>query len=379
MGDNYFKSLDLSILYQIINHIESTLDLNNLLFGKLFQLTNDNWKELFYILVPKAKIFIKSEDYKQEYCKIKFERLYMLKGDYIIGKSKFPIYYPYTFTKYETNASPAVLLQNGDLLIKECIISNCVDHSKAKFLLLKDYQIIDFDIYNKFAFFINYKGELFKYGVIDNSLNDQNVKLEELKPVKISGPYGKIIQVVCNGYISFINNEGEIYPNSDIPHKLEGDFGKVIQVQAGNEFIIFLDENGKVYVLGQWYNMFSIPTQLITEEKIIQISCNYKHVLFLSETGKVYTAGHDLDISIVDFKINPIIIKLDKNVIVKNISAGYRTSAFVTIDNKVYILGNNPINDKFYNAPRLINILKDKVIDSVHCAKSGQIYVKYFL
>ena len=152
------------------------------------------------------------------------------------------------------------------------------------------------------------------------------------------------------------------------PRKLLDGY-KFQKVAAGNDNVIMLDTDGYVWGLGYdndydvgssnrtkvyydigwngnyWYAI-TTPTKISDTNTYKDISKGIQHSIMISTEGKVYTLG-DGDYgqlgngSLVDYIATPTIPLGFEDVIIKDIAAGEKTSAFLDENNTLWMTGDN--------------------------------------
>ena len=174
----------------------------------------------------------------------------------------------------------------------------------------------------------------------------------------------------------FLTKKHEIYfyvlsknENLIIPKKLNLNKKlKIENISTGKNFAILLNKNGICYSIGN--NTFNecgiddkknfniIPKEIISlsnyNERIIQIKCGFKHVVCVSVIGNVYTWGNNSfgQLGRKNSILNkPSIIDIknengNKEKIIQ-VSAGFRSSFFLTNNREIYYCGI--LNDKNYS------------------------------
>ena len=174
------------------------------------------------------------------------------------------------------------------------------------------------------------------------------------------------------GYINFCTTEeGNIYmwPWGDhegnlhySPKRffLSSPQEKVISVACGNNFCLILNNNGLVYSMGKSnkygelgvgdFNPRYGPTPIeffyLNKERINQISCGFKHSVAKSSTGRVYTWGCGCKGQLGQDNYNNMSIPgfvgfEDPFMKIIQVSAGFRSTFFLSDNRKVYACGCN--------------------------------------
>ena len=135
---------------------------------------------------------------------------------------------------------------------------------------------------------------------------------------------------------------------------------KVISVACGNNFCLMLNNNGMVYSMGKSnkYGELGVgdfspryaPTPLqfffLNKERINQISCGFKHSVAKSTTGRVYTWGCGCKGQLGQDNYNNMSIPgfvgfEDPFMKIIQVSAGFRSTFFLSENRKVYACGCN--------------------------------------
>ena len=207
-------------------------------------------------------------------------------------------------------------------------------------------------------------------GNIQNNNNSSNKKNNNNN---INGKK-KMNLVKSAGYINFCTTEeGNIYmwPWGDkegnvhyTPKKFYlsslQEKEKVISVACGNNFCLMLNNNGMVYSMGKSnkYGELGVgdfspryaPTPLqfffLNKERINQISCGFKHSVAKSTTGRVYTWGCGCKGQLGQDNYNNMSIPgfvgfEDPFMKIIQVSAGFRSTFFLSENRKVYACGCN--------------------------------------
>jgi alpha-tubulin suppressor-like RCC1 family protein len=135
---------------------------------------------------------------------------------------------------------------------------------------------------------------------------------------------------------------------------------KVTSVACGNNFCLMLNNNGMVYSMGKSnkYGELGVgdfspryaPTPLqfffLNKERINQISCGFKHSVAKSATGRVYTWGCGCKGQLGQDNYNNMSIPgfvgfEDPFMKIIQVSAGFRSTFFLSENRKVYACGCN--------------------------------------
>ena len=135
---------------------------------------------------------------------------------------------------------------------------------------------------------------------------------------------------------------------------------KVISIACGNNFCLMLNNNGIVYSMGKSnkYGELGVgdfspryaPTPLqfffLNKERINQISCGFKHSVAKSATGRVYTWGCGCKGQLGQDNYNNMSIPgfvgfEDPFMKIIQVSAGFRSTFFLSENRKVYACGCN--------------------------------------
>ena len=201
---------------------------------------------------------------------------------------------------------------------------------------------------------------------INNSANKKNNNNNNIKK--------KLNLVKSAGYINFCTTEeGNIYmwPWGDkegnvhyTPKKFYlsplQEKEKVTSIACGNNFCLMLNNNGMVYSMGKSnkYGELGVgdfspryaPTPLqfffLNKERINQISCGFKHSVAKSTTGRVYTWGCGCKGQLGQDNFNNMSIPgfvgfEDPFMKIIQVSAGFRSTFFLSENRKVYACGCN--------------------------------------
>ena len=201
---------------------------------------------------------------------------------------------------------------------------------------------------------------------INNSANKKNNNNNNIKK--------KLNLVKSAGYINFCTtDEGNIYmwPWGDkegnvhyTPKKFYlsplQEKEKVTSIACGNNFCLMLNNNGMVYSMGKSnkYGELGVgdfspryaPTPLqfffLNKERINQICCGFKHSVAKSTTGRVYTWGCGCKGQLGQDNYNNMSIPgfvgfEDPFMKIIQVSAGFRSTFFLSENRKVYACGCN--------------------------------------
>ena len=201
---------------------------------------------------------------------------------------------------------------------------------------------------------------------INNSANKKNNNNNNIKK--------KLNLVKSAGYINFCTtDEGNIYmwPWGDkegnvhyTPKKFYlsplQEKEKVTSIACGNNFCLMLNNNGMVYSMGKSnkYGELGVgdfspryaptPPQFffLNKERINQISCGFKHSVAKSTTGRVYTWGCGCKGQLGQDNYNNMSIPgfvgfEDPFMKIIQVSAGFRSTFFLSENRKVYACGCN--------------------------------------
>ena len=212
--------------------------------------------------------------------------------------------------------------------------------------------------------------------IIDNDENKTIQKNINPNPSKINvkkqNKKNRFNSVKSAGYINFCTTEeGSIYmwPWGDhegnlhySPKRffLSSPHEKVTSVACGNNFCLILNNNGMVYSMGKSnkygelgvgdFNPRYGPTPIeffyLNKERINQISCGFKHSVAKSSTGRVYTWGCGCKGQLGQDNYNNMSIPgfvgfEDPFMKIIQISAGFRSTFFLSENRKVYACGCN--------------------------------------
>ena len=212
--------------------------------------------------------------------------------------------------------------------------------------------------------------------IIDNDENktiQKNINPNPSKTnVKKQNKKNRFNSVKSAGYINFCTTEeGSIFmwPWGDhegnlhySPKRffLSSPHEKVTSVACGNNFCLILNNNGMVYSMGKSnkygelgvgdFNPRYGPTPIeffyLNKERINQISCGFKHSVAKSSTGRVYTWGCGCKGQLGQDNYNNMSIPgfvgfEDPFMKIIQISAGFRSTFFLSENRKVYACGCN--------------------------------------
>ena len=212
--------------------------------------------------------------------------------------------------------------------------------------------------------------------IIDNNENKTILKNQNQNQSKMSNKRqnnkNRFNSVKSAGYINFCTTEeGSIYmwPWGDregnlhySPKRffLSSPQEKVTSVACGNNFCLILNNNGMVYSMGKSnkygelgvgdFNPRYGPTPIeffyLNKERINQISCGFKHSVAKSSTGRVYTWGCGCKGQLGQDNYNNMSIPgfvgfEDPFMKIIQVSAGFRSTFFLTENRKVFACGCN--------------------------------------
>ena len=212
--------------------------------------------------------------------------------------------------------------------------------------------------------------------IIDNNENKTIQKNQNQNQSKMSNKRqnnkNRFNSVKSAGYINFCTTEeGSIYmwPWGDregnlhySPKRffLSSPQEKVTSVACGNNFCLILNNNGMVYSMGKSnkygelgvgdFNPRYGPTPIeffyLNKERINQISCGFKHSVAKSSTGRVYTWGCGCKGQLGQDNYNNMSIPgfvgfEDPFMKIIQVSAGFRSTFFLTENRKVFACGCN--------------------------------------
>ena len=212
--------------------------------------------------------------------------------------------------------------------------------------------------------------------IIDNNENKTIQKNQNQNQSKMSNKRqnnkNRFNLVKSAGYINFCTTEeGSIYmwPWGDregnlhySPKRffLSSPQEKVTSVACGNNFCLILNNNGMVYSMGKSnkygelgvgdFNPRYGPTPIeffyLNKERINQISCGFKHSVAKSSTGRVYTWGCGCKGQLGQDNYNNMSIPgfvgfEDPFMKIIQVSAGFRSTFFLTENRKVFACGCN--------------------------------------
>ena len=210
--------------------------------------------------------------------------------------------------------------------------------------------------------------------IIDNNENKTIQKNQNQSKMsnKRQNNKNRFNSVKSAGYINFCTTEeGSIYmwPWGDhegnlhySPKRffLSSPQEKVTSVACGNNFCLILNNNGMVYSMGKSnkygelgvgdFNPRYGPTPIeffyLNKERINQISCGFKHSVAKSSTGRVYTWGCGCKGQLGQDNYNNMSIPgfvgfEDPFMKIIQVSAGFRSTFFLTENRKVFACGCN--------------------------------------
>ncbi|XP_051165338.1 X-linked retinitis pigmentosa GTPase regulator-like [Leptopilina boulardi] len=167
---------------------------------------------------------------------------------------------------------------------------------------------------------------------------------------------------------------------------------KVIQLSAGSHHSMILTGDGSVYVWGSnlegqlglpgTTGLVNKPTKVQIPDKIKQISAGYYHSAFLTESGLVYICGESESGKLgIDVKFStqaaPKQIQLPK--LVTKIACGGHHTLILTEDGGIYCMGSNSsgqlglgTNVTELQTPNLLplDILQNEMISKISCGES---------
>ena len=203
-------------------------------------------------------------------------------------------------------------------------------------------------------------------------LTDKENELKRMKTVKVVTEKTEVITEVISLaesgkiYIWEVGDETAIYALpiciSDEDTELKGK--RIVDISAGKNYIVALDEEGKVYTWGNnevgelgdgTTEESDVPICISDKEnelkgkKIISISAGGRYTVALDEEGKVYTWGYNYDGQLGDGtttnSVLPICISDKENELkgkkIVDVSAGYGHTVALDEEGKVYTWGNN--------------------------------------
>lgn len=142
--------------------------------------------------------------------------------------------------------------------------------------------------------------------------------------------------------LSFMETSQEnVAPGLDMMKFPEALDGNVEQISIGPTFSVGVDKEGKVYTWGKTKisdttNIRNIPTDM---GKVVKVAVGTDHVLALNSEGKLFTWGSNRQ----QQGTIPYALEYANNI--KDIYAGYQSSAVLTEDGMVYFFGNIMNND----------------------------------
>lgn len=196
---------------------------------------------------------------------------------------------------------------------------------------------------NGYTVALRSNGTIWSFG----TLNGQNAPAEistKEEIIDISSGYGHIIALGKSGkvYTLGANGNGQLGTGNSTTYYNPVELGlkDIVSVTAIQNTSFAEDKAGKIYAWGNGYT--KVPQEINVEqdfetrigEKVEQISVGSDFILILGKSGRAfkYSGG------------TVTAIKTDANTVledIKEISAGYRYSAFVTKQGKVYMIGDN--------------------------------------
>ena len=123
----------------------------------------------------------------------------------------------------------------------------------------------------------------------------------------------KISKIVCGwAHTIILNDDGQVFicgEHRTNPHSRVGQFKEdrddqnkpqllkfdndknIVQVASDDNTIIFLADNGQVWLIGKYSTG---PKLLLTDKSIVQITCGNDHVVFLKDNGELLVYGSNL-------------------------------------------------------------------------------------
>ena len=192
--------------------------------------------------------------------------------------------------------------------------------------------------------------------------NNNNIGKKKLNLVKSAGYINFCTTEEGNIYMwPWGDKEGNIHytPKKFYLSSLQ-EKEKVTSVACGNNFCLMLNNNGMVYSMGKSnkYGELGVgdfspryaPTPLqfffLNKERINQISCGFKHSVAKSATGRVYTWGCGCKGQLGQDNYNNMSIPgfvgfEDPFMKIIQVSAGFRSTFFLSENRKVYACGCN--------------------------------------
>ena len=207
-----------------------------------------------------------------------------------------------------------------------------------------------------------------------NNQNNSNNKKNNNNNINNNNGKKKLNLVKSAGYINFCTSEeGNIYmwpwgdkegnihysPKKFYLSSLQ-EKEKVTSIACGHNFCLMLNNNGMVYSMGKSnkYGELGVgdfspryaPTPLqfffLNKERINQISCGFKHSVAKSTTGRVYTWGCGCKGQLGQDNYNNMSIPgfvgfEDPFMKIIQVSAGFRSTFFLSENRKVYACGCN--------------------------------------
>lgn len=237
---------------------------------------------------------------------------------------------------------------------------------------------------------IDDNGVLWGFGLnLNGQLGQRNPKIVQ-KPTRINDFFDQnIVCAQCNNNLSFVVNaegEGFMWPWEDKfgkiylnprKFKLPNENEKITNISCGNNFVFLLSKTGNVYSMGKnnkygqlghqdkkpRYHPIIVDFFSRNQEKINQISCGFNHVIAKNINGKVFTWGMGIvgqlgQGSLVTELSVPHEIKMpEKTKKIYQVSAGFRSSYFLTENGKIYMCGyNGSIRKQFFPIECIISV-----------------------
>jgi alpha-tubulin suppressor-like RCC1 family protein len=301
-----------------------------------------------YLNIPMGNIFKNytyfSTDFIEKLCKPN-NCIYILTSGYISEV----LYSEIVNINTEYNVNISIITIN-DVEIMEEFFSNQIYNDNIELEISKAHTLYVDKNNNVMGIGNNIYGQLCNY-------NGDISKITDIKSnyYSVGGFHSAIIDLDANVYVFGRNNYGQLGLDDNIDRNTPTLLGinNIVKIALGNYHSLFLDSDGKVYgcgknsngQLGLGNNLDYNTPQLISRlTNIIDIQCGGEHSLVLDKDGKVYSFGlNDYGQLGLNNRISYNIPKLmnDMSRRYRNISAGYKHSAFIDFSSNIYTCGMN--------------------------------------